>query len=100
MSYRDYSIKKNEISFRLLIALRLLALDGPDSRPGFERRLIDWQQVVSGASELISVDNERRVLIMLKSICEKTNEMATHEESLLTVNDADDALNDAMPLTW
>lgn len=76
----DYSIKKNEISFRLLTALRLLALDGP----GFERRLLDWQQVLSGASEMISVDNERRVLIMLKSICERTNQVASHEESLLT----------------
>lgn len=69
-----------------MTALRLLALDGPDSRSGFDRRLIDWQQVVSGASDLISVDNERRVLIMLKSICERTNEVASHEESLLTVN--------------
>lgn len=72
-----------------------MALDGP----GFERRLLDWQQVLSGASEMISVDNERRVLIMLKSICERTNQVASHEESLLTVNEEHTLKHGPMSLT-
>lgn len=48
---------------------------------------------------MISVDNERRVLIMLKSICERTNQVASHEESLLTVNEEHTLKHDPMSLT-
>ncbi|KAI9313935.1 hypothetical protein BX666DRAFT_1863664 [Dichotomocladium elegans] len=77
----DYSIKKHEVSYRLLTALRLLALEGPDRQAGFDRRLVDWQDVVVGSTDMISLDNERRVLVMLKSICERTVDAARREET-------------------
>ncbi|KAF7730982.1 SET domain-containing protein 4 [Apophysomyces ossiformis] len=78
----DYSIKKDEISFRLVCALRLLALDGPD-QPAFERRLLDWHDMVMGETERISEYNERRMLIMLQTICKRVLESATNEINAL-----------------
>ncbi|KAI9011009.1 hypothetical protein CLU79DRAFT_772295 [Phycomyces nitens] len=74
----DYSIKKGEASFRLLCALRLLALEGV-GRPGFDRKVLQWNDVVMGQTERISADNERRVMIMLQSICKQVQESATRE---------------------
>lgn len=84
--YGDYSIKADEISFRLMAALRLLALDGA-TKPGFDRRVMDWHDVVMGQTDLISVDNERKALIMLQSICEKVYKQANDEITALSVSD-------------
>ncbi|KAI8149569.1 hypothetical protein BJV82DRAFT_126785 [Fennellomyces sp. T-0311] len=81
----DYSIKKNEISFRLLSALRLLAIDISNSRAALDSRYLEWQDVVMGETDIISQDNERRVLIMLKSICQRVIESARHEGMELEV---------------
>lgn len=81
---RDYTIKKDEVSFRLLNALRLLALDGPD-RPGFDRRLLEWQDVVMGETEIISMDNERRALLLLQSVCQQVIETAREKGAILEV---------------
>lgn len=69
-----------------MAALRLLALDGT-TQPGFDRRVMDWHDVVMGQTDLISVDNERRALIMLQSICEKVSKQAKNEISILAVRD-------------
>ncbi|KAG0169927.1 SET domain-containing protein 4 [Apophysomyces sp. BC1034] len=80
----DYSIKKDEMSFRLVCALRLLALEGPEN-PGFERRVLDWHDMVMGETERISEYNERRMLIMLQTICKRVMQSATDEIKTLTV---------------
>lgn len=83
--YGDYTIKSDEISFRLLAALRLLALSGT-TEPGFDRRVMDWHDVVMGQTDLISPENERKALIMLQSICEKASEQAKNEIAILSVS--------------
>jgi hypothetical protein len=88
----DYSIKADEISFRLMAALRLLALNGA-TEPGFDRRVMDWHDVVMGQTDLISVENERKALIMLQSICEKTQKQATDEIAVLSVSTSCKQLN-------
>lgn len=80
----DYSIKSDEISFRLMAALRLLALEGT-TEPGFSRRVMDWHDVVMGQTDLISTDNERKALIMLQDICKKADKHAKHEIAVLSV---------------
>lgn len=67
-----------------MAALRLLALNGT-TEPGFDRRVMDWHDVVMGQTDLISVDNERGALIMLQSICEKVSKQAKNEISILAV---------------
>ena len=84
--YRDYSIKKHEISFRLLSALRLLAIDGSHSRVALDQRYLDWRDTILGETDIISQDNERRVLIMLKSLCERVIESSNDEKTQLMVN--------------
>ncbi|KAI8372968.1 uncharacterized protein BYT42DRAFT_578733 [Radiomyces spectabilis] len=79
----DYSMKKNEASFRLLCALRLLAIEGA-GRPGFERRVQEWQDVLMGETEYISIDNERRVFIMLKWLCDRVSQTATKQQEALS----------------
>ncbi|KAI7888939.1 uncharacterized protein EV154DRAFT_515999 [Mucor mucedo] len=79
----DYSIKADEISFRLMAALRLLALNGT-LEPGFDRRVMDWHDVVMGQTDLISPDNERKALIMLQSICQKVAKQAKNELAILS----------------
>jgi hypothetical protein len=68
-----------------MATLRLLALNGT-TEPGFDRRVMDWHDVVMGQTDLISTDNERRALIMLQSICEKVAKEAKNELSILSVN--------------
>lgn len=80
----DYSIKKDEISFRLMAALRLLALNGA-TEPGFDRRVMEWHDVVMGQTEMISTENERKALIMLQSICNKVAKQAEKEIDTLSV---------------
>ncbi|KAG2221443.1 hypothetical protein INT45_005248 [Circinella minor] len=79
----DYSIKKHEISFRLLSALRLLAIDGSHSRVALDQRYFDWRDTILGETDIISQDNERRVLIMLKSLCERVIESSDNEKTRL-----------------
>ncbi|KAI8065075.1 hypothetical protein BDF21DRAFT_346630 [Thamnidium elegans] len=79
----DYSIKADEISFRLMAALRLLALNGT-TEPGFDRRVMDWHDVVMGQTDLISTDNERKALIMLQDICKKVSKQAKNEIDILS----------------
>ncbi|GAA5802082.1 hypothetical protein EDC94DRAFT_562163 [Helicostylum pulchrum] len=79
----DYSIKAEEISFRLMAALRLLALPGT-TEPGFDRRVMDWHDVVMGQTDLISTDNERKALIMLQDICKKVSKQAKTEIEILS----------------
>ncbi|KAI9475707.1 MAG: hypothetical protein EXX96DRAFT_596128 [Benjaminiella poitrasii] len=79
----DYSIDTNEISFRLMAALRLLALSGT-TEPGFDRRVMDWQDVVMGQTELISIENERKSLIILQTICNKVAKQAEKEIEILS----------------
>ncbi|KAL0073897.1 hypothetical protein F4703DRAFT_1894784 [Phycomyces blakesleeanus] len=87
----DYSIKKGDVSFRLLCALRLLALEGA-GRPGFNRRVMQWNDVVMGQTERISADNERRVMIMLQSICGQV-----HEEAAREVEELEEIMNNNSP---
>lgn len=82
----DYSIKEDEISFRLMAALRLLALNGA-TEPGFDRRVMDWHDVVMGQADIISPENERKALIMLKSICDNVAKQAKKEIATLAVSD-------------
>ncbi|CAO3656911.1 unnamed protein product [Mucor hiemalis] len=81
--FGDYTIKLDEISFRLLAALRLLAIPGATD-PGFDRRVMDWHDVVMGQTDLISSENERKALVMLQSICEKASKQAKSEISILS----------------
>ncbi|CAO3674194.1 unnamed protein product [Rhizopus stolonifer] len=74
----DYSIKKGETSFRLMAALRLLALEGT-TEPGFDRRVMNWHDVVMGQADWISPENERKAYLMLQSICKNVAEQATKE---------------------
>ncbi|KAI9255677.1 hypothetical protein BDA99DRAFT_442229 [Phascolomyces articulosus] len=76
----DYSIKKHEISFRLLSALRLLAIDGANSRAALDQRYLEWQDTILGETDIISQNNERRVLIMLKSLCERVIQSSSEEK--------------------
>ncbi|KAI8362693.1 hypothetical protein EDC96DRAFT_594991 [Choanephora cucurbitarum] len=78
----DYSIKLDEVSFRLLAALRLLALPGT-TQPGFDRKVMDWHDVVMGQTDIISSDNERKAWIMLQSICQKAADKSTQENDIL-----------------
>ncbi|CEI86856.1 hypothetical protein RMCBS344292_01283 [Rhizopus microsporus] len=79
----DYSVKRGEVSFRLMAALRLLALNGT-TEPGFDRRVMDWHDVVMGQDDMISVDNERRAYIMLQSICKRVAKQAKDELEFLS----------------
>ncbi|EIE75945.1 hypothetical protein G6F46_003387 [Rhizopus delemar] len=79
----DYSIKKNEISFRLMAALRLLALDGT-TNSGFDRRVMDWHDVVMGQIEYINSDNERKAYLMLESVCKQLAVKAKNELHVLS----------------
>ncbi|KAI8889321.1 SET domain-containing protein [Backusella circina FSU 941] len=63
--FGDYTIKSDEISFRLMNALRLLAL-----KDGFHHGVMEWHDVVMGQTDRISLENERKSLVMLQSICE------------------------------
>lgn len=67
-----------------MAALRLLALNGT-TEPGFDRRVMDWHDVVMGQTDLISPDNERKALIMLQSICRKVDNQAKNEIAILSV---------------
>ncbi|KAG2189801.1 hypothetical protein INT46_010651 [Mucor plumbeus] len=78
----DYSIKEDEISFRLMAALRLLALNGA-TEPGFDRRVMDWHDVVMGQADMISPENERKALVMLQSICDNVAKQAEKEIATL-----------------
>lgn len=82
----DYSIKEDEISFRLMAALRLLALNGA-TEPGFDRRVMDWHDVVMGQADMISPENERKALVMLQSICDNVAKQAEKEIATLAVSD-------------
>ncbi|KAI9492403.1 hypothetical protein BDB00DRAFT_765520 [Zychaea mexicana] len=94
----DYSIKRREISFRLLSALRLLAIDGSNSRVALDQRYLEWQGAVMGETEIISQDNERRVLIMLKSICDRVIQSASDEQkTLLGINSNEPQKNGVHP---
>ncbi|KAL0137058.1 hypothetical protein V8B55DRAFT_1545116 [Mucor lusitanicus] len=79
----DYSIKTEEISFRLMAALRLLALNGA-TEPGFDRRVMEWHDVVMGQTDIISTENERKALIMLQSICNRVAKQAEKEINTLS----------------
>lgn len=68
-----------------MAALRLLALSGT-TEPGFDRRVMDWHDVVMGQTDLISPENERKALIMLQSICQKVAKQAENELVILSVN--------------
>lgn len=81
----DYSIKKGETSFRLMAALRLLALEGT-TEPGFDRRVMNWHDVVMGQADWISPENERKAYLMLQSICKNVAEQATKELLALSVS--------------
>lgn len=67
-----------------MAALRLLALPGT-TEPGFDRRVMDWHDVVMGQTDLISTDNERKALIMLQDICKKVSKQAKTEIEILSV---------------
>lgn len=67
-----------------MAALRLLALPGT-TEPGFDRRVMDWHDVVMGQTDLISTDNERKALIMLQDICKKVSAQAKNEIEILSV---------------
>lgn len=81
----DYSIKTEEISFRLMAALRLLALNGA-TEPGFDRRVMEWHDVVMGQTDMISTENERKALIMLQSICNRVAKQTEKEIETLSVS--------------
>ncbi|KAI8975063.1 hypothetical protein BDF20DRAFT_914045 [Mycotypha africana] len=86
--YGDYTITEDEISFRLLAALRLLAINGT-TEPGFDRKVMDWHDVVMGQAEMISTENERKALVMLRTVCEKLSKQADTELSILTTFNED-----------
>jgi hypothetical protein len=66
-------------------ALRLLALtDGAE--PGFNHRVMDWHDVVMGQTDIINVDNERKSLVMLQSICESVSKQTIYEIGFLSVS--------------
>jgi hypothetical protein len=75
-----------------MAALRLLALNGA-TEPGFDRRVMHWHDVVMGQTDLISVENERKALIMLQSICVKVHKQAKHEIAVLSVSKNLDQVN-------
>ncbi|KAI7900247.1 uncharacterized protein BX663DRAFT_518015 [Cokeromyces recurvatus] len=79
----DYSINANEISFRLMAALRLLALNGA-TEPGFDRRVMDWHDVVMGQTDIINIENERKALIILQNICNQFSKQAEQEMKFLS----------------
>ncbi|KAI9259089.1 hypothetical protein BY458DRAFT_517736 [Sporodiniella umbellata] len=81
----DYSIKKGETSFRLMAALRLLALEGT-TEAGFDRRVMQWHDVVMGQTEKISPENERKAYMLLQALCHKVAEQATLELDALSVS--------------
>jgi isocitrate dehydrogenase kinase/phosphatase len=66
-------------------ALRLLALtDGAE--PGFNHRVMDWHDVVMGQTDRINLDNERKSLVMLQSICECVSKQTIYEIDFLSVS--------------
>ncbi|KAI7865711.1 hypothetical protein BDF14DRAFT_1822524 [Spinellus fusiger] len=78
----DYSMKKGDVSFRLWCALRLLALEGV-GQPGFNHKVLAWHDVVMGQTERISLDNERRVMVMLESIVQQVKTTTIEKEASL-----------------
>ncbi|ORZ08191.1 hypothetical protein BCR42DRAFT_335893 [Absidia repens] len=92
----DYTIKKQDISFRLICALRLLALKGATdpSNSTFVRSQMEWHDVIMGLAEQIDDSNERMVYHMLKSICtrayiqaeEKRNRLDALADSATTIH--------------
>lgn len=70
-----------------MAALRLLALDGT-TNSGFDRRVMDWHDVVMGQTEYINSDNERKAYLMLESVCKKLAVKAKNELHVLSVSEA------------
>ncbi|KAI8080006.1 uncharacterized protein BX664DRAFT_342052 [Halteromyces radiatus] len=79
----DYTVKTGDISFRLLCALRLLAIKGSEGGT-FQRSVMAWQDVIMGQSDQIDDTNERTMYHMLKSIC--TNALAHSENKRSGLN--------------
>ena len=48
---------------------------------------MDWHDVVMGQTEMISVENERKALVMLQSICKKAFRQAQHEIEFVSVSE-------------
>lgn len=70
-----------------MAALRLLALDGT-TNSGFDRRVMDWHDVVMGQIEYINSDNERKAYLMLESVCKQLAVKAKNELHVLSVSEA------------
>ncbi|CAO3650825.1 unnamed protein product [Cunninghamella blakesleeana] len=81
--YGDYTIKKDEISFRLLNALRLLAI--PFNTTGFHQSQLIWYDVIMGIHEIIDNSNEKKMYELLKTIC--TQAYIEAKEEQLSLND-------------
>ncbi|CAO3652471.1 unnamed protein product [Cunninghamella echinulata] len=81
--YGDYTIKKDEISFRLLNALRLLVI--PFNTTGFHQSQTIWQDVIMGLHEIIDNENEKKVYELLKRICTRAYIESKEEQLSLNV---------------
>ncbi|ORX46330.1 SET domain-containing protein [Hesseltinella vesiculosa] len=74
----DYTVKMNDISYRLVCALRLLAT-GPN-----HRKQIDWQEMIMGHAEHIDDENERKVNEMLITVCSRALADSKQKHELLS----------------
>ncbi|KAI8328573.1 hypothetical protein BC941DRAFT_229167 [Chlamydoabsidia padenii] len=79
----DYTIKKQDISFRLLCVLRLIALKDVQSF-----NWAAWHDVIMGLADQIDDTNERMVYHMLQSICTRAYTHA--EEKRLALDNLED----------
>ncbi|KAI8972351.1 hypothetical protein BDB01DRAFT_730281 [Pilobolus umbonatus] len=75
--WEDYSIKSDEISFRLMAALRLLAINQ-------NRDIMSWHDVIMGEIDMIHKENERRALLLLQSICQALEKKSIEEINTLS----------------
>lgn len=80
--YRDYTIKKQDISFRLLCALRLIALKGTDQSYSQGQ----WHDVIMGLADQIDDSNERTVYHMLRTLCTRAYTLAEEKRQALNVS--------------
>lgn len=68
-----------------MASLRLLAISGTTD-PSFDRKVMDWHDVVMGQTEIISNENERKALIMLQKICQQAKKEINQEMTILSVS--------------
>ncbi|KAF9426149.1 SET domain-containing protein 4, partial [Podila epigama] len=70
--YGDYVLHRNEVSFRLLVGLRLLLIQPFNQLSATTQHAIaQWHSIINGEADQISDENERLVPVYLERLCDE-----------------------------